>query len=215
MSATLGHNGGSGITDSEYLSLIGEGQRLKRDIAEASGRYRAFMKRAKANGANIKAVRTAITAATLDPEEVARDLRDTIRVLALRNFPVYQTDMFGEGGLNVEVSDQVRDADNALGAEFDGYRAGRGNVPLEDNPCEPESDLHKAWAKGWQDGQTAIAIEMGANAKLANPSRSKLGRPRGRPRKDQGLLEGPAAPKRRGRPPGRKAAPEAEVPTIN
>ena len=213
---TIGHN--QGPTNEEKLSALRECQRAKRAVDEANGLLRAAYKRWKAAGINLSALRATMRASNRDVEEVARDLRDTISMMALRNMPVRQEDLFGEG-LDLDVSETARGEDEAWGAEDDGYRSGRSNVPVTDNPCEPETDLFQIWAKGWYRGQASLARELGENAKAADPSRARPARKASSRGAEPMLLEGPREPKRKGRPAGSKNKPKdangADTATIN
>jgi hypothetical protein len=217
MAETIGHNGGA--SDDDYARFLNELQRQQQKIDTETGVMRAIYKRAEAAGCSVKALRAGKSAVRKDPEQVRIDLRDLIRVMSLRDFPVTQTDLFGEGGLEIKLSPDALAESQAWGAEEDGFREGRKGVPIDDNPCAPEDILFKHWAAGWHRAQVSLARELGANAKAADASRAKPGRKARSQTGDPLLLDAPREPKRRGRPPGSrnkvKDANGADTATIN
>jgi len=187
----------NGPSNEEKLAFMREYQQQKRAVDEANGVLRSLVKRAKGIGINTKAAIRTIQLSRQDPDEVRADLREQLHMMALRNMPMTQQELFPEH-LDTRIAPAAKAAEDAWTAEQSGYQAGKNSVPREDNPYEPGSEWHVIWDKWWFNGQAAIAREMGENHEAANPSRS-------RPARKADADEAPAAT-RKGAGSGRKAA---------
>jgi len=166
----------SNVTNDAILDWLRQYQQQRRLCDEAQGVLRSLLKRAKGDGINTRALISTVTASKLDPDVVQRDMRDQIRYMALRNMPVHQTDLFGENGLDLRVTDKSREEDASWAADDAGYAAGRHGAKVEDCPYQPGSSLSDHWYRSWKRGQEAIARELGDNVKPATSSRKRPNR---------------------------------------
>lgn len=163
-------------------------QTQKRRCDEENGVLRNIVKRAKADGMPIKPMIAAVAASKLDPDEVIRELRDTVELMTIKRIPIAREDLFN---WDVELTDKTRAEDDLWDAEDAGYRAGRGGNTLGDCPYPPGSELHVGWTREWHTGEAAIGRELGGNAKPASASKQ---RPRRARQVDLPLSDAPPAP---------------------
>ena len=196
----------SGPTNEEKLDALRRVKRLKRDVDEANGVYRAELKALKAAGHNTKALIAAMNAEKRDPDQVKADIRDTAHLLALRKVISFAELLAETDDLN--VTHKAQQDDDQWDAEDKGYRAGRHGADRAENPYDAGSELAETWDRWWVKGQAAIANEMGPGAKTADASRArpKRGaagdggdedepkRGRGRPKGARNKLKGGAIP---------------------
>jgi hypothetical protein len=146
----------------------------KRKVEEETGVLRALLKRAKGDGINTKQIVATYQASKLDPTVVVQDLRDFVRYLGLRSIPVAPQDLFDNLDLQVSQSEAVTHEN--WQAEQAGYTAGKIGAPLDDNPYPAGSELFGKFRTGWQEGQAALARQMGEKEKVADASRDPPGR---------------------------------------
>jgi ribosome modulation factor len=147
----------------------------RRRCSEENGVLRNIVKRAKADGTNVKAMSATYSARKLDPQQVVADMRDTIRYMNLRRIPMVAEDLFA--GWDTRVTDKTREIDTLFEAEAAGYAAGRAGAKIEDCTYQAGTDLHVEWVRSWKLGQAAIARELGPDVKQASTARQ---RPAGR-----------------------------------
>jgi ribosome modulation factor len=143
----------------------------KRKCAEENGVLRNIVKRAKADGMNVKAMSLTHTARKLDPMQVVAEMRDQIRYMTLRSIPMTGDDLFA--GWDTRLTDKSREIDTLFEADEKGYAAGRAGAKIDDAPYQPGTDLHVEWVKSWKLGQAAIARELGPDVKPASTTRER------------------------------------------
>lgn len=189
---------------------------------EENGVLRNMYKKAKSEGESVddmRAVLRMLKSKTSD--EILVSLRNQIRYLMLRSVQVTASDLFE--AFEVDLPNSIKHNDDIWEAEDKGYRAGRNNVEIKENPYGAGSENFVHWEEHWHKGQASIAREMGPDA-LVNTTRT---RPRSggqaripgteerqlSPRKAAANGNGRKSPakkkaggKRRGRPPGKRAA---------
>ena len=150
----------------------------KRLCEEANGVLRNVVKRAKADGVNTKAMIETVKATKLDPEDVARDLKDQMRYMQIVRIPITAEDLLA--GWDAEVSSRQQREDDLWDADDKGYRAGRAGADISEMPYDdPEMEQH--WRDAWHKGQAAIARELGPDTKQGDASKQ-------RPARDQPAL---------------------------
>lgn len=172
-------------------------QQQKRRCDEENGVLRSIVKRAKSDGMPIKAMRDTIAASKLDPEEVERDLRDRLRLMAIKHIVIDRDSLFD---WDTAVTAQTCAADDTWDAAEKGYRAGRHGQPAEECPYDLGSPFAVVWRTDWAKGQASIARELGKNAAQASTARE-------RPARGQRVmlpLDVDEAPRKRTRGPGKK-----------
>jgi len=143
----------------------------KRECESAQGVLRNIVKRAKADGINVKALTDAHRALKLDPGEVSAHLREFIRIVNLRNGGAIERDELFDW--DTDVAPATRHADDIWDAENAGYIAGRNGVDIRECLYDPGSEQHAAWLREHQKGQAAIAREMGPGVERAPGGRSR------------------------------------------
>jgi hypothetical protein len=189
----------SGDTISDWMRQYSS---QKRKCDEENGVLRALVKRAKSDGINAKEMIAAVAAGKLDPDEVARDLRDRLRYMSLRRIPLDRDSLFA---WSADVTQKTQAEDDTWAAEDAGYQAGRHGVPAADSPFAPGTELSVRWLEFWHKGQAAIARELGQHAEVASTAKR---RPTRRP------VEAPVVklePRSNGRGRGRRAAKQDNV----
>jgi ribosome modulation factor len=186
----------SGLTNEERLAALREVAAFKRTIDEATGAYRALLKRFKAEGFDTAALLAVIVASRQDPAIVQAHETERLRLFALRDIISLSEVM--EAADNLSVTTSAKHADHIGAAQEAGYRAGKNGVPREDCPYPGASEFSHVWSEWHGKGM----LTAGAK-KMANASRRE-------PENDDGVLQFGAPKKRRGRPPAERAAREAE-----
>lgn len=169
---------------------------------EENGILRSLFKRAKSDGENITAMRAALRAVRLDPEEAIKNVSDQLRYMHLLRMPITREALFDWDQMP-DPTVKTRSEEDIWEIEEAGYRSGRHGGNLNnDNPHPPGSEYHVHWAEWWHKGQAAIARELGPNASLMPAS---LERPkRGAQTRMAGTEEKQDTPERAAR---KKAAP--------
>jgi hypothetical protein len=148
-----------GPSSDQIAEILRQYRSQRRVVDEENGVLGAFVKRAKAEGMNIDALRWVVRAIKKDPEVVIAFLRDAIRYATILKMDIPQGSLFD--GWTADVTSHSRADDELWEAGDAGYYAGRHGHPLEDNPYPPGSPLAAAYATDWHKGQAAIAREMG------------------------------------------------------
>lgn len=172
----LDQSGANTPSNDDLAEWMRQVRTQKRKCDEENGVLRNIYKRAKAEGANVKAMRAAIAATKLDPDEVKQNHRDQIRYEGILHIELHQSDIFTD--FDLSVTEKTAHQDDMWDAEDKGYRAGRHGVKVEDCPYLAGTELHVRWLSEWNKGQAAIARELGPNVKMADPSRKRAaGRP--------------------------------------
>jgi ribosome modulation factor len=166
----------------------------KRKCAEENGVLRNIVKRAKADGMNVKAMSSTHSARKLDPMVVIAEMRDQIRYMTLRSMPMTADDLFA--GWDTRVTDKTREIDTLFEADEKGYAAGRAGAKIEDCPYQPGTDLHVEWVKSWKVGQEAIARELGPDVKPASTTRERPARAQARIPGTESTQRAPGKPAR-------------------
>jgi len=151
----------------------------RRAIAEAQGRHRAVVKRAKSDGINVAAMSEVLGNRPKDSDEVTKHYRDVGYYAAATGQPyATQTDFFRSGAET--VMDTMSDAERAGAAELDasegGYEAGRQGLKASTCPYAVGSPLAQVWTQHWHRGQASLAAEMGPDETVV-VSRPRRGRP--------------------------------------
>jgi ribosome modulation factor len=165
------------VSNDAIKALMREYALQKRRCHEENGVLRNILKRGKKDGVNVKALVTAAEAAGQDSDVVIRDLSDTIHYMALRSIPVSRETLFD--GWDTDVTGKSQSIDDLWTAGERGYHAGRDGQKVEDAPYLAGTEFHNEWLRNWQQGQAAIARELGPDAKVASTTRE---RPAGRGR---------------------------------
>lgn len=171
-------NGSNTASNDAAVDWMRQIRQQKRKCEEENGVLRNILKRAKADGQNTKSMLDAIKASKLDPAEVAANLRDQIRYMALIHVPMTQAELFN---WDTAVTEKTQRADDMWDADDKGYRAGRHGAAIEECSYEPGTELHVAWLAAWHKGQAAIARELGPNEKQASTARARPKRARQAP----------------------------------
>ena len=162
------------LSNDEELQWSRDISRSKRKVTEASGAHRALLKRAKSAGINVKKLLETHEATKLDSDVVIADLRDYTHYLQLVGVPnVTPEAVFRHDAAVTQKTQMLEDVHDA---EEAGYKAGRNGVPIDDNPYPPGSECHVAWREHWSEGQAAIALELGPDAKVASAAKAHPGR---------------------------------------
>ena len=190
----------SNVTDETIQKYQREYSLQKRKCEEETGVLRAILKRAKADGVNTKTVIAVHQAGKQELDVVVADLRDAIRYMALRNMPVTQMDLFGEGA--EFLTEKAAREQDEFDADDAGYGAGMGGQTADDNPHPAGAALYVAWEGGRKKGAEAKGRILGSTGKQADGSRKRperkaktnadvaaeVQKARGRPRKAASAL---------------------------
>jgi ribosome modulation factor len=163
-------NGSNTISNDAAVDWMRQVRQQKRKCDEENGVLRNILKRAKADGQNTKSMLNAIKASKLDPAEVAADLREQLRLMALIHMPMTQAELFD---WDAAVTEKTQRADDMWDADDKGYRAGRHGAAIEECPYDPGTELHVTWLASWHKGQAAIARELGPDEKQASTARAR------------------------------------------
>lgn len=166
----------NGLTDADRQEAIRELVPLKNRMEEASGAYRACLKKWKGRGASTKALTQTVAERRLDPDETMAHEREMARMRAVSGrFPTIQQDMAAFFGEPVVVPVKAEAEHTEFRAHDDGYHTGMDGGARDDNPYEAGSPLHVKWDEGYIDGQAAIAERMaaGGGERPANRTRSR------------------------------------------
>ena len=190
----------SGPTNEERLDVLREYKRYRRTVDEANNLLRGFLKRVKAEGHNTKSIIDTAKAEKQDPDVVKGDLRDTLRLMALRNVISLDDAIAAADDLN--VTKKAREADDTWDAEDKGYRSGRHGADRGENPYSKGSELHATWDGWWLKGKKAIERELGPQEKLADSAKEKPTRGKAAETKALTAPENGAQSRGRGRPKG-------------
>lgn len=166
--------GANNVTNDAIINWMRQYSLQKRRCEEENGVLRNIVKRAKADGVNVKATIQTVVVSKLDIDDVKRDLRDQLRYMALRRMPISAAELFD--GWDDAVSQKTQAEDDTWAAEDAGYYSGRHNGSLDDSPFPPGSELDVRWRAQWHKGQAAIAREMGPDAKPASSTRQRPAR---------------------------------------
>jgi len=162
------------VSNDAIKALMREYALQKRRCHEENGVLRNILKRGKKDGVNVKALVTAAEAAGQDSDVVLRDLSDTIHYMALRSIPVSRETLFD--GWDTDVTGKSQSIDDLWTAGERGYHAGRDGQKVEDAPYLAGTEFHAEWLRNWQQGQAAIARELGPDAKVASTTRERPAR---------------------------------------
>jgi hypothetical protein len=146
----------------------------RRKCDEENGVLRSILKKWKVAGVNTKALIATHQDMKLDPTEVAKNLHDHVRYLALRSFPKEQLPLFSPADLSVTAKAEAEQQAFAIGDA--GYKAGIGGVPRDDNPHAPGSESNPLWDLGWADGMRARQTALGTQGKPADATRKRKAR---------------------------------------
>ncbi len=190
----------SSETWAKYLGLVSQ---TKRTVEEANGAHRATLKKAKADGCSPKALLAAIAAKRLDEEVVAQDLRDYVRALHVARIPVSADTIYGGW------TPPPKEEEDVFGANDAGYRAGKGGTPASENPYQPGTESHQAWAKSWHDGQAALVMESPSGTRAADATRKRPER-KGSARAEEASNQTTRTAGRKGSAAGRKGGATAD-----
>jgi hypothetical protein len=167
MSASqTGSNTASNDTASDWTRQY---RTQKRRCAEENGVLRNIVKRAEADGVNTKSMINAVKTTKFDPVQVASDLSDQLRYMALIRVPMTREALFS---WEAEVTQKTSAEDDLWTVGDAGYHAGRHGANLDSNPHPGGSPFHVHWTKMWRSGQAAIARELGENVKQGDASRA-------------------------------------------
>lgn len=140
----------------------------------AVGVHRATVKAMQKFGVDTDAVLEAVRSRLIDPDELVVRERNRLRAFGVNG--VLSLDQMNEiKGVEVtEPSAADWEAVNETTAGYNGYMAGRSNVPKDDNPYGPGTQNHAAWARGWNNAQADLAEELARTGQSpADTSRSK------------------------------------------
>ena len=181
----------SNVSDEVIASYAVEADRAQRDIDEATGRKRSVLKRAKSDGIKTRVLLAAIKMKKQDPDEVALEMRDSIRYanIIAPGVRLTQAELFSASdaptALNAKTQGKVQDWD----AEQRGYESGLNGGTMDDCVFAPGTEGRVHFQQGFVRGQTVIADRMGENAKKADPSRTKRRGGKPDPAHDDGQTE--------------------------
>lgn len=160
----------SDVGNDEVLDWIRQYQSQKRVVDSENGVLRNVVKRAKSAGVNIKAMLATVTAVK-DPDEIIRQIRDTLHYMSLKKMVVDRDDLFE--GWSPQVTARSRMADDVWTAEDTGYKAGRHGADIAECPYDAGSELQVAWLKWHAKGQETIAKEMGPGGEQAKATKAR------------------------------------------
>lgn len=149
----------------------------KRKVQEANGVYRALLKKADSDGMNTKALIRAMNNKKKEVEEIATDLRDELRYMAVMRMPIAASDIYN--GWDDRVTEKTTHADMVWDANDKGYKAGRAGATVESCEYPGGSELHVAWVKAWHDGQAANVAELGEDTTVVSAARERPSRKQG------------------------------------
>src|SRR5208283_943020 len=190
----------SNVSNETWLNHIRECALAKRAVEEASGRHRAKLKAAKADGVDPKLVAWAVTQVKRrDALDVALELRGMVRVANLLGVSAMMDSIFD--GWSPGINSAAQHQQGLFDAEDSGYQAGKQGTSRSDNPEIAGTEAFVEWDKGWIAGQAAIAASMGPGETQASADRDV-------PEDADGPGDAPSsasgAAKKRGRPLGSK-----------
>jgi hypothetical protein len=161
------------VTDGSFLKHLRLCSDAKTALDETNGVYRAKLKAAKTDGIDTSALISVMRARKKEPADVAEAMQKRIRYLTLAGIPLgTQFALFGTPELTgAEAGEQAEwDADDA------GYQAGRTGGAQTDNPHQAGRAAFAAWVRGFKRGLTAIARQLGKNARVASTRRGRSGK---------------------------------------
>jgi ribosome modulation factor len=192
------------LSNDEKLQWARDIRRSQRERDEATGRHRALLKRAKSEGIDLDAMKRAIKALRIEPDEVVTSTRNEIHYMQLLGIGGITSDSIFVG--DIEITERTQQEEDLWEADDRGYRAGRNGTRSDECPYDGGTEAHAVWTKSWRKGQASMAVEMGPNAKIASAQREHPGRTEEDTRESLPAVISPQA--KPGKPPrrGRSAA---------
>ena len=170
------------VTKATRQAALREVLEAKRLAETANAKLRNVYKRFEKMGVTPLSIKAAIRARDIDPDALAAELRDQLKMFDAAKIEITQEDLFPDTAPErtkpKELSDHMRwEAHDA------GFRAGLGGVPVDDNPFAPGNELQPKWVEGWHDGQEAAIHRSfsgapkakGGAVKVASTRRKKPG----------------------------------------
>lgn len=145
----------------------------KRVCDSETGKLRAILKKADADGVNTKAMVAAVRATKQDPESVTQLLRDTLQAMAILRIDVSRDEIFS---WDATVTDKTMALDDEWTAQDRGFKAGRDGVPVSDCPYPAGSEFSVQWRNHWAAGQRSLAMELGPQERVASAERKRPSR---------------------------------------
>lgn len=129
-----------------------------------NGEYRAVLMRAKKAGVSTDSLTHALTVRFMDPDEVLREEREKIKMLALSGFlPGIMEQLIDRTNIEEPTFNEQHET-NLIIARDRGQHVGIKGGLRDDNPYPAGTEYHVNWVEGYLAGQRAIADEMGENA---------------------------------------------------
>lgn len=154
MAKRLDHNESGGLDPNTFLRLYRELRQARGPMETAIANFRVALKRMKDGGVDTFALSVLEKLTKVEEEQASLHIRNLFRYADWTgaNVGLKQPDLFGG------TDDQAPDEDAVSlftdqKAEENGYRTGRARDGAENNPHEPGSSQHAAWARGWHRGQ--------------------------------------------------------------
>lgn len=133
-----------------------------------SGEYRNVLGRAKKAGVSTDSLTHALTVRFMDPDEVLREERERIKMLALSGFlPGIMEQLIDRTNIEEPTFNEQHET-NLIIARDRGQHVGLKGGLRDDNPYPAGTEYHVNWVEGFMAGLRAIADEMGEAAKASD-----------------------------------------------
>ena len=142
-----------------------------------AGRLREVYKRAKESGVNQKAIARLLKERQLDPEDVAKDERDYIRMAArIGAFPREQISMFAE--ILEETGDEATKQTISLDRIYDDglFSGTEAKKNRSDNPHPAGTEENATWDRGYMMGQQKNAQGLAPKMRAKAAPKPRVGK---------------------------------------
>lgn len=157
-----------------FLLHMRKAAQAKTVLEEATAAFNIVIKAAKNEGVNTKSLKAALKARRLDPDEVAKQVRDFERYMSWMGLPVGAQAALFEDDADEHTTEREDADQREWEAAEAGYRAGKGGEKADTCPFPDGSELNQVWTKQWLRGQAAIAAQMGPGVEnVGAPKRGK------------------------------------------
>lgn len=158
------------VTSEIFDQHASECSALKQAADDANSKYREGLKRAKTAGLNEAMLRQALSLRKQDPDKITNNFRDLNTYLKWLRVPVgAQLGLFGEMSIATAIENEDLPKQNGAGGVEAAYVAGvaAGKAGRSRSPCPYTlgTEDAAAWDRGWEVGQTELAMQMGDGAK--------------------------------------------------
>jgi hypothetical protein len=203
------------ITPDELVEGVRVANKLKRELDEVNGKYRAHLKGLEKKGADLKAVAMMRKWMQEDDDESAIRLKTALKYAAWMELPIgTQPGLFPEEAVSPEaVSAEIKAAKSRDDAYYQGWDAHRKHgASRSDNPNQAGTELYVSWDEGYLASEAKAGGEMDpsankrAQAKAAKPNPGR----RGGAQQAEAAPVGPVDLSTR----RRKKSPPSDIPTV-